>query len=372
MEAICVTEQEVREKIVRTIDTCFSDLQGDPWLAQRIRNGAKGEVKVKKKLSFGLVLAIGLMLATVAFAIAAQQLGWVDFFGGIYGITIPTAAQKALNAAAPQTFQVGPMTFTYKHLLTDKRIVLSSAEVHTTNGSEVLYASDSDMNDAVDAISDTILKKYGLKPGTTWIEAAKQLNLSLYGIRALVEVEPQYRDSESMEDSLWNEDGSIVYFNMSSVNKDAVGDALPATLYMAVHQYDPATDEVKVNVWTDRQEVTIAVAPLLAEKTYKPVGEAEVSGIQLTHVYAEQYATGVYLTSVFTLPSDMDANTATEALYSLQLCDGNGDELPMGLSLSSEANVAHLPTATLETMTSMENLPDSLIVTDGEAKVLMK
>lgn len=215
MEAICVTEHDVREKIVRTVDTCFSDLQGDPWLAQRIRNSAKGEVKVKKKLSFSLVLAIGLMLATVAVAIAATQLGWIDLFSNNYNITVPKEAQEMMEAAEQQTFQVGPMTITYKQLLTDKHIVMSSAEAHMTDGSEVLYAEDSNFYDGVDSLrGDAVLKKYNLKPGTTWIEAAKQLNLPLYGIRALATVALEYVDGESMEDALWNEDGSITYFNI--------------------------------------------------------------------------------------------------------------------------------------------------------------
>ena len=76
-----MSEQRDKEFVQSAVDACFSDLKGDPWLAQRIMNGAEKEIKVKKKLSFGLVLAIGLVLATVAVAIAATQLGWVDFFG---------------------------------------------------------------------------------------------------------------------------------------------------------------------------------------------------------------------------------------------------------------------------------------------------
>lgn len=335
-------------------------------------NSVKEEEPVKRASFRTVLIAAIIIVATMGIAFAAQQLGWVDFYGTNYGITLPKAAEESLNATKPISFEVGPMTFTYKQLLTDKRIVLSSAEVRMTDGSEVLIADDSNFYEAVDAISDTVLKKYGLAPGVTWVEAAQQLNLPLYGIRALVEVAPEYDKGEAMEDALWNEDGSIVYFNMPFVNKEAVKDDLPATLYMAVHSYDPATDEVKVNAWTDRQAATIAVAPLLAEKTYKPEGEANLGGMKLISVHAEQYATGIYLTSTFTLPNNMDAGTATEALYSLQFCDVDGNELPMGATLSGEANTDHLPTATLETMTSVAALPDSLIVTDGTTEIVVK
>ena len=367
-----MSEQRDKEFVQSAVDACFSDLKGDPWLAQRIMNGAEKEIKVKKKLSFGLVLAIGLVLATVAVAIAATQLGWVDFFGTNYNVTVPTAAQDAMNATKPQTFQVGPMTFTYKQLLTDKRIAMSSAEVHMTDGTEVLYADDSNFYEAVDAVSDTVLKKYNLKSGTTWVDAAKQLNLPLYGVRALVEVAPEYDKGEAMESTLWNEDGSIVYFNMPLLNKNAVTDELPITLYMAVHQYDPTTDEVKVNQWTDREEITLPVAPLLAEKTYLQQGDAELQGMKLVNVHAEQYATGVYLTASFTTPSDMTEDQARDMLYSLTLCDGNGDALPDGLNLSISAYTDQLPLVELEIMSSVEKLPDALTVSDGETEITVK
>lgn len=368
-----MSEQRDKEFVKSAVDACFSDLNGDPWLAQRIMNGADKEIKVKKKLSFGLVLAIGLVLATVAVAIAATQLGWVDFFGTNYNVTVPTAAQDAMNATKPQTFQVGPMMFTYKQLLTDKRIAMSSAEVHMTDGTEVLYADDSNFYEAVDAISDTVLKKYNLKPGTTWVDAAKQLNLPLYGIRALIEIAPEYDRGEAMESTLWNEDGSIVYFNMPLLNKNAVTDELPITLYMAVHQYDPATDEVKVNQWTDRKEITLPVTPLLAEKTYLPQGDTElVEGIKLVEVHAEQYITGIYLTCKFAAPNGMTKEEASDILHSSYLCDGEGNELPMGMNLSRGVFTDELPAVETETMTSLEKMPDALIVSDGETEITAK
>ena len=44
----------------------------------------------------------------------------------------------------------------------------------------------------------------------------------------------------------------------------------------------------------------------------------------------------------------------------------------MGLNLSESAIVSNLPNASLETMTSLETLPDTLIVMGGSAQVIMK
>ncbi|MEA4929330.1 MAG: hypothetical protein VB104_11735 [Candidatus Limiplasma sp.] len=190
----------------------------------------KEENKVKRASFRTVIIAAILIIVTMAVAFAAQQLGWVDFYG-TYGITLPKAAEETMNATKPISYEVGPMTFTYNQLITDKRIVLSSAQVQLTDDTEALIANDSDLYEAVDSISDTILKKYGLKTGTTWVQAAQQLNLPLYGVRALVEVSSEYDKGEAMEDALWNEDGSIVYFSMPSINKDAVKDELPMLVF---------------------------------------------------------------------------------------------------------------------------------------------
>ena len=60
-------EELSREKMHKAIDSAFSGLNGDPWLFQRISaRAAEGEIRVKKKLSAGLVLAIVLVLLAAA------------------------------------------------------------------------------------------------------------------------------------------------------------------------------------------------------------------------------------------------------------------------------------------------------------------
>ena len=340
----------------------------------------KEEKPTKRASSRAVLIAAIIIVATMAAAFAATQLGWVDFFGSNYGVTVPKAAEEALVATQPRRYQVGPMTFTFNQLLTDARIALSSAEIHTTDGSEALYADDTNVYEAVDAISEFlaendmtvyILNRYKLESGITWMDAARQLSLPLYGIRALIEVGEPYSAGESMEDALWNEDGSIVYFNMPLLLSKNVRDELPATLYMAVTQFDPATGE-ELERWRLQEEITIPASPLTAEKTYLPERGAELDGMKLVDVYAEQYATGIYLTAAFIMPDGTDADKARDALYSLTLCGSDGAALPGGLNLSIRSYLDAWPTVALETMTSLEALPDSLIVTDGITKITVK
>ncbi len=65
-----MTEQRERELICRAIDQRFSGKQGDPWLAKQIIEIEKGDIKMKKKLSLAMVLAIiALTIAVTALAV---------------------------------------------------------------------------------------------------------------------------------------------------------------------------------------------------------------------------------------------------------------------------------------------------------------
>ena len=341
---------------------------------QALLNAARSvkEAKQVKRASFRAVLiAAIIIIITMAVAFAAQQLGWVDFFQEYDGVAVPKAAQTILDATQPQTYQVGPMTITYQQLLSDGRIALSTAQVHTTDGTKALYANDSEIFDAVDALSDTIRNLYQLKTGTTWVEAAQQIKLPLYGIRASIEVDEAYSGGEAMSDAMWKEDGSILCFSMPATNPETVKGSLPVTLYMAVREYDPATGD-ELHHWITQEKAEIPVSGMIAEKTYMPQTKALLNGMTLGSVRAELYATGVYLFASLTAPDSMDMDTARDAVYNLTLCDGEGNELPGGINLSSYANMDAWPTVVLESMISTEKLPDMLTVTDGTAAVTLK
>ena len=67
-----------RDVIQNALNTTLSGLQDDPWLAQRVISEAKGEKKVKKKISVGFIFAVILVLATMT-ALAA---GLASYFSG--------------------------------------------------------------------------------------------------------------------------------------------------------------------------------------------------------------------------------------------------------------------------------------------------
>lgn len=328
------------------------------------------EEKRAKRLSAKTVLIAALIIAaTMAVAYAAARLGWIEYFENNYGIAVPDEARWELEKTETRSYEVGPMTFTFQQLLTDKRIAMSSARICTTDGSEALCADDTNVYEAVDALDDTVSGLYSLESGISWLEAACETGLPVYGVRALIELDESYVVNDSMEDALWNEDGSIVYFNM--LMPEGIGDELPLTLYMAVTQFDPETGEV-IDRWTRRESIELPALALLDERTYTPQGENELNGIRIESVYAEQYATGIYLTASMTLPEGTSREDAAETLHGLRLLDGDGAEMPEGLSLSGGVGTDALPAATLERMFSLNRLPDGLILSDGSAGVTLE
>lgn len=64
-------EHKQKEQVRHSVDARLSGLQGDPWLVQRVLANVKGEQKVKKKISFGLMVCILLLLLSIA-ALAAS------------------------------------------------------------------------------------------------------------------------------------------------------------------------------------------------------------------------------------------------------------------------------------------------------------
>lgn len=64
------------ERIRHAVDARLSGLEGEPWMMQRVLANAKGETKVKKKLSVGFVLIIVLVLA----AVTALAVGLSNYF----------------------------------------------------------------------------------------------------------------------------------------------------------------------------------------------------------------------------------------------------------------------------------------------------
>lgn len=162
-----------------------------------------------------------------------------------------------------------------------------------------------------------------------------------------------------MEDPMWNEDGSMFYFSMNSLNGDVVQNELPAKFFLRVSQIDPATGE-ETEKWVDRdQTVTVPVCPVLEERTYAPEEETVIAGHKLVKVDAVRYVTGAYLTFTYEMDYTVIPESAYD-LYELTLRDEAGNELPRGMNLSASLTF----TIEQEEMIGVDVLPDVITLTD--------
>lgn len=309
-----------------------------------------------------LLIAAAVLLITATAAIAATRLGWADYLRG-YGVDLPQQARDALDATQPKQYQVGPLSFTYQELLSDNRMALSAALIAPADGSKALCTGE-----PFDTLRSDMAALYGLTPGVTWLEAARILRLPLYRVRALLEVAEEYAGGVSMEEYLWNADGTIVYLNMPGLTPGAAQGELPVTLYMRVSRYDPATGE-EAEAWELREKAVLPVSPLLEQKTYLPSGDDAPGGLRVKSAVAQRYATGVYVTCAFSLPQGWE-DRGGEAINALTLCGVDGKALPEGFGGKSYQITGREAALTL--LLSIESLPESLVLTDGEHQVALK
>ena len=97
-----MNSRKEEDRLRHAIDTTLSGLADDPWLARRVLTKAKGEEKVKKKLSIGFILAMVVILAAVSVAVAAT-VNLFEKFGQSEQRFAEIASQSLLQADTPVT-----------------------------------------------------------------------------------------------------------------------------------------------------------------------------------------------------------------------------------------------------------------------------
>ena len=205
------------------------------------------ERQTMRKFSLRTVIiaaVVALSMMTTAFA-AGELLGWTDYFEN-WGIHTTPGMRGAMQMS-PKTYEVGPLTFTVQEAVSDNRFALMSTQVATTDGSPALMTMFAD--DPVGAYADrsrVLMKALGLEDKKqACYEAGAAKGIPVYSVRAIIEVDEQYNGGEGMEDILWDEDASAIYFSQQSLNADKIGETLPVTVFLRVAQVDETGEEVQ-------------------------------------------------------------------------------------------------------------------------------
>ena len=93
-------EAEERMIFQNAVDRRLSGLQENPFLAQRIMNAEKGEIKVKKKLTLSMILVIVLLLIAVT-ALAVALLSPKEI---VEQVAVPLAQENDTSEASVRTY----------------------------------------------------------------------------------------------------------------------------------------------------------------------------------------------------------------------------------------------------------------------------
>lgn len=286
-------------------------------------------------------------------------------YGRWHGSTgVPEGVYEQMQVTEDYSWQVGPLTFTATELLTDGHIAISAIHVRTTDGSAALINGEnvSDPTDPIRANGENgraYATRLGVSEDATWIEAAQQLDLTLYRVSADHSMSHPLYEGDMMLDVLINEDGSLTYYCMSMLDTSRVQGELTLPLCLDVALADPVTGETAQR-WRDHdQTVIIPVCPVLEERTYYPEQETILIGHRLVKMEAVRYITGAYLTFTYEM-GYADMPESAFDLYELTLRDGEGAELPGGMNLSARMTF----TIGVEEMIGVEELPDVITLTD--------
>ena len=326
----------------------------------------KEEEPVRRITFRAVLIAACIILATAAMAFAAaRKLGWVDFFEIYYGNTdaVSVEAQQIMDSTAEQTFVLGPVSFTVQSLYTDGQEAWASTLITTADGSRALLCGDYSPEACLGSNGENgeaLARRLGLDPETTWTNAARQLNCPLYWAHANLHNREPYDIGGGMMDSLYDDQGRLVYFSMKEIyTPDGCPDPLPMEIWLQVYEIDPETGDVK-DIADSQEDILVPMSLSADSVTYHVQEDYTVFGLHLDSVRAEKKASGMYIYTDFTAREGMTEDEFLEfQLYPVWL-DESGKEYPEGMNMSYEINMDQWPQVSITSQISTDVVPDRL------------
>ncbi len=301
------------------------------------------EEEPMKRTTFRVALiAAAIVVATMALAFAAGQLGLSDLFKNSYDTNLPESAKTALSDTEQKSYVVGPLTITLRETLSDGRLAYVTTQAKTTDGTKAAI----------------------------YMEMPQKADGPIYLVSSYLTLDEKHlTGSEEMMDAIPGEDGSALFVHMLMTNPDTLSETLNGTLNLLVRQMDPKT-RLEIEAWQLEDAIAIPVIGVTAEKTYMPQGEAILAGYTVNSVKAEKTCAGVYLTATLTA----EEGTLERDVYSLykfvEFRDSKGQRFPVGISLTGSIDHDNWPTVTMTEMISLDDLPDSFQLVENKTVIL--
>ena len=339
-------------------DGCYNALM-------KAARSVKEEKPVKRTAFRTAVIAACIILAAMAAAVAAGSiLGWNDFFKLYHDVAVPQTAQEIMAASQPESFQLGDIVFTVRERYSDAYLAMITTEAHLAEGVTGIITADAPF-DPISAYGDNsaaVAARLGVDPGMTWAEAARQLNVPLYSVTAMLEVPEALCGSEAFADPLFNEDGSLSYFSLQPLNGTADAAQLVCQVWLRVERENLDDPEHPMNEWKAYEPLSIAVQPTLDAREYAVPAEAQTQGnFTLESVQAQLTPSGVHLIAVFAAQAGATEEKAYERLREVRFVQPDGSEYPTGMNLSGGiSNLDHWPQVEVKQMIGTEKIPERI------------
>ncbi|MBQ6232890.1 MAG: hypothetical protein IJJ80_05230 [Clostridia bacterium] len=174
-----MTEDREDERIRSAMTRTMSGLVGNPYLARRVVDASKGEVKVKKKLSVVTVLVVTLMLTSMT-ALALQLSGWkiADYIRNVDEGEIPNDFESGFSQNL--TLDVEGVRFHVRDAYAaGNKIILVTEASCLENDTTMILPSESFCDPNIRHASQYIKELNGVDDETTLSEYARQKGLSM-------------------------------------------------------------------------------------------------------------------------------------------------------------------------------------------------
>lgn len=331
----------------------------------------KEEEPVKKATFRTVLIAACIIMATMAVAVAAGNVfGWTDFFKNDYGADLPKTAQEIMASCEPVSWQEGDVVFTVRERYSDSRLAMISVEARLAEGVEGILAAD-DFTDAIGAYGENsaaVANRLGVDPSMTWAEAAKQLNLPLYSVRATLETPSELWGGEQYEDPMFNDDGSLTYFSLQPLNGQVSGEEINARVYLRtklVNLEDAEDDSNVTKEYVDlpiHTEKSVTMAEYIIPEDTKVLDAFSIDSIQ-----AELLPSGLHFTTTLTALDSATQEMAFDKLF-VKIVKENGEDYPTGITLSGGfSNLDTWPQIPYTQMISVDQIPETIHLVSPDA-----
>ena len=324
----------------------------------------KEEEPVRRAAISTLCIAVCIIIAATAVAMAAGSIfGWIDFFKTSDGSRVPKAAQEIMQNSGGQTYTISPVVFTVHEMYSDKNILMVSTQVSIADGEKAIICVEP--CEAIGANGENgraVAQQLGVEPVTTWVEAAKQLNLPLYKVEALAEAPAEFYGSEAFYDPLFNNDGSLTFFSVQPLNGKVASEQLDCQIWLFVEKVnleDPEAGEAA----NEYMSLTVPVAPVMATHSYTLKEEYVSYGMKLITVNAELLPSGLYLYADFLANDEMTVEDFYEkGQFIPEWYNAEGKRYDWGMTETYIISTDEWPVIHTEGVIPEERIPDVLIL----------